>query len=70
MKMTYLIIGFLLITGLVFYLISCKSKSNNVTQTQQLPSDTIQRQKVDPKNNPYKDLRNLALGGTIGTDWS
>ena len=63
--MTYLIIGFLLITGLVIYLISYKSKSNNVTQTQQLTSDTIQRQKVDPKNNPYKDLRNLALSATM-----
>ncbi len=63
--MTYLIIGLILITGLIIYLISNNGKLSNDNQTQQLPLDTVQRQKVDPNNNPYKDLRNLALGATM-----
>lgn len=64
--MTYIIIGFLLILGLIIYLINYKSKSNNEIQTQlPLTTDTIQRQKIDPNKNPYLDLRNLALGATM-----
>lgn len=64
MKMTYLIIGVLLIGGLTFYLISCKNKSSSNTNkpTEQVQDTTLK--KVDPKNNPYQDLRNLAFSAT------
>jgi hypothetical protein len=67
MKMTYAIIGLVLFVGLVFYISSCKSKSSADTNklTEQQTQDTNQLKKVDPKNNPYQDLRNLAFGATM-----
>ncbi len=67
MKMTYEIIGLVLIVGLVFYIISCKNKSSADTNklTEQKAQDTTQLRKVDPKNNPYQDLRNLAFDATM-----
>ena len=66
MKMTYIIIAGILIGGLSLYLISCKSKTSSDTTkgTNQQSLDTSTRQKVDPNNNPYEDLRNLAFGAT------
>lgn len=65
--MTYTIIGLVLIIGLVFYIISCKNKSSADTNklTEQQAQDTTPRKTVDPNNNPYQDLRNLAFGATI-----
>ena len=65
--MAYAIIGLLLIVVLVFFITSCKSKSSADTNnmTEQHAQDTTQLKKVDPKNNPYQDLRNLALGVTM-----
>lgn len=66
MKMTYIIFAFFLIGGLSLYLVSCKSKSSSDTTkgtNQQLP-DTSTRKKVDPNNNPYEGLRNMAFGAT------
>lgn len=67
MKMTYVIIGLVVIVGLVFYITSCKNKSavdkNKLTEKQ--TNDASQLKKVDPKNNPYQDIRNLALGATM-----
>lgn len=59
--MTYAIIG------LVLYMTSCKNKSLADTNklTEQQVQDTTQLRKVDPKNNPYQDLRNLAFGATL-----
>lgn len=67
MKISYVIIGLLLIVGLVFYIASAKNKSGADTNklTEQQTQDTTQRRKVDPNNNPYHDLRNLAFGATI-----
>lgn len=65
--MTYAIVGLVLVFGLVFYISSCKSKSSVDTNkmTEQQAQDTTQLKKIDPKNNPYQDLRNLALGATM-----
>jgi len=51
MKMIYPILAILLI-GLAYFFIS-KKTNEETSQT-----------KVDPNNNPYKDLRNLALNAT------
>ena len=66
MKMTYFIIGLVLIVGLIFYLTSCKNNSSTGTNklTDNQAQDTEQLRKVDPKNNPYQGLRNLALSAT------
>ena len=64
--MTYIILAIILIGGLSLYLISCKSKSSSNTSkgtNQQSPDTNIQK-KVDPNNNPYEDLRNMAFGAT------
>ena len=67
MKMTCAIIGLVLIVGLVFYMTSCKNKSSADTNklTEPQPQDTTQLRKVNPKSNPYQDLRNLAFGATM-----
>lgn len=67
MKMTYVIIGLVLISGLVFYISSCKNKSSADTKifTEQSTNDTSRLKRVDPNNNPYQGLRNLALGATM-----
>ena len=67
MKMTYALIGLVLIARLVFYISSCKNKSSADKNklTEQQTKDTSQLRKVDPNNNPYQDLRNLALGATM-----
>ena len=65
--MTFTIIGLVLVLGLVFYVISCKNKSSADANklTKQQGEDTTQLRKVDPKNNPYRDLRNLAFSATM-----
>lgn len=67
MKMAYVIIGLVLIAGLAFYISSCKNKSSADTNklAKQRTNDTSQLKKVDPNNNPYQDLRNLAFGATL-----
>lgn len=60
--MIYVIVGILILVGFVLYLNSCKNKSKEQTTSQ--TQDTQQPKKVDPKNNPYNDLRNMALGAT------
>lgn len=57
-------LGLLLFGGLAFYMISCKNKSLDDSQTGQQTQDSTQANKVDPKNNPYNDLRHLALSAT------
>lgn len=64
MKMIYTTIGLLIIAGLAFYLTSCKNKSSANEQTGQQQQDTTQQKKVDPNNNPYHDLRNMAFSAT------
>jgi hypothetical protein len=63
MKMIYSILGLILVAGLAFYLTSCSNKSD-AKQNSQQTQDTTKGQKVDPNNNPYLDLRNMALSAT------
>ena len=51
--MVYIILGIVVLGGVVFFL-TIRKKSN----------DEVQRTKVDPANNPYNDLRSLALGAS------
>ena len=62
MKLSYIILAIILLGGLSLYLISCKRKSSSDTtkETNQQSPD----KKVDPNNNPYEDLRNMAFGAT------
>lgn len=53
MKMTYIILGLLIVGGLFYYLTTRNRNSDN------------QQVKVDPNNNPYNNLRNMALGATL-----
>src|ERR1044072_5497440 len=66
MKMTYIILAIILIGGLSLYIVSCKGKSSSDTtkETTQQSTDTSSQKKVDPNNNPYEDLRNMAFGAT------
>jgi hypothetical protein len=64
MKLIYGIIGLLTISGLAFYMTSCNNKSKGNEQTTQQSQDTTQRKKVDPKDNPYKGLRDMAFNIT------
>ena len=59
MKMNYLIIG-LLICGIVFIISSCNKKPKSNSQTE----NKTELKKVDPNNNPYNDMRNMAFGIT------
>ncbi|HYV95203.1 MAG TPA: hypothetical protein VE978_25740 [Chitinophagales bacterium] len=64
MKMFYAVIVLFEIGGLVFYLASCNNKSKVNKQTQQQNQDMTKRQMVDPNNNPYTGLRDMALSVT------
>jgi hypothetical protein len=61
MKTTNLLATLLCFGGLIFYSAGCKNKTNNtpIDNSQTNQSDTPQ--KVDPANNPYNGLRQLAL---------
>lgn len=64
MKMTYLIIGLLVLGGLTFYLISCKNKENS-KKTEDYVSkkgDTVKVPRLP--DNRFHDLRNMALNVT------
>jgi len=63
MKMIYLIFGLILAAGIAMYLTSCNNKNNDKQASQQI-QDTTKEQKVDPNNNPYLELRNMALNVT------
>jgi hypothetical protein len=59
MKMNYLIIGGIL-CGILFVIYSCNRKN---VESKEIDNKTNQK-KVDPKNNPYSDMRNMAFGVT------
>lgn len=61
--MIYIILGIILAAGLVFYLTSCSNHSD-AKQTSLQIQDSTKEQKADPNNNPYFDLRNMALSTT------
>jgi hypothetical protein len=63
MKMTYAIIGFILISGLFFYLTSCRNKvtaENNQTTEQTKTTPKVHQ----TKDNAYEELRNMAFKAT------
>lgn len=66
MKITYIILAIILTGGLSLYLVSCKGKSSSDTTQgkNQQSYDASTQKKVDPNNNPYEDLRNMAFGAT------
>ncbi len=53
MKTIYIILGVLIFVGLIYFLTTKSKNSDN------------QQVKVDPNNNPYNDLRSIALGTTM-----
>jgi hypothetical protein len=55
MKMTYIIIGIILVGGIVFYLTSCKNKPSSNTSNAKIHT---------PKENPFDGLRNMAFTAT------
>lgn len=63
--MIYGIFGLLLFCGLAYYLTSCKNKSNEKENIGVETQDSTQLKKNDSKNNPYSDLRNMALNATL-----
>ena len=64
MKMTYLVIGLLVLGGLAFYLTSCKNKQNS-KQTEDYISKTGDSVKFHTlSDNRFQDLRNMALAVT------
>ncbi len=65
MKMIYGIFGLLLFCGLAYSLTSCKNKSNEKKNIGVQTQDSTQLKKNDSKNNPYSDLRNMALNATL-----
>ena len=73
MKTTYAIILILFFGETVCCMTSCKNNSKATEQISSEKQDTTAPKKVDPGNNPYNDLRNMALGATakqIGVQFS
>ena len=61
MKIIKSVIFLIAIGDLVFFTTSCNNKSKIGEQTEQQSQDTTIRQKADPNNNPYTNMRNMAL---------
>lgn len=64
MRMTYLIIGILLITGIAFYLTSCKSKASTDDKQTATKQDTTSPKVYHTKTNTFNDLREMAFSAT------
>jgi hypothetical protein len=64
MRMTYLIIGVLLIGGLAFYLTSCKNKASSGDKQTPTRQDTTLAKVYHPKTNTFNDLRGMAFSAT------
>jgi len=64
MKLVFAIIAILFLGTIATFLASCKNKSQAAEQTNKQLQDTTPPKKVDPNNNPYRDLRNLAFSAT------
>ncbi|WP_379041763.1 hypothetical protein [Pedobacter alpinus] len=58
------ILKLILVVGFVFYLTSCSNKSDAKQTSQKQTQDTAKGQKFEPNNNPYLELRNMALNAT------
>lgn len=64
MKQTYLIIGFLIAGGLVFYLTSCQNKSKATEKQIRTDNDSANRKEYHTKTNTFNDLRAMAFSTT------
>jgi hypothetical protein len=64
MKVTYVLIGFIIIAGAIIYLTRSKSKTSTTSadNSQVQQNDTAKTKK--PIDNPYNDLRQLAFNAT------
>jgi hypothetical protein len=75
MKITYIIIGGILILGLIIALTSCGNKSISADAQNYSSQDTSRQKVIHPKENAYEGLRNMAfsvspetLGLTLSKD--
>jgi hypothetical protein len=63
-RMTYFIIGILLIGGLVFYLASCKNKTGSDSEQISAGQDTTTPKVYHTQTNTFNDLRSMAFSAT------
>ena len=64
MKMTYIIIGSVLLLGLIIYLTSCGNKSTSADIQNNSSQDTSGQKVHHPKENAYEGLRKMAFDVT------
>jgi len=64
MKMTYIVLGMLLIGGLAFYFTSCKSKTSSGDKQSAPTQDTTNPKVYHTKTNTFADLRSMAFSVT------
>ena len=62
--MTYIALGGLLLSGVVFYLTSCKSKINSDDKKAPSNQDTTSPKVYHTKTNTFNDLREMAFSVT------
>ncbi len=62
MKKTCKIIGTVLLAGIIFFSFGCKNKSN--AQISQSNDNKVNKPNNKPEDNPFEELRNLALTTT------
>lgn len=61
MRTTYIVLGTLSIGGLIFYLASCKSKTNPDSKQTSSKQDTTNPKVYHTKTNTFNDLRGMAF---------
>ncbi len=64
MKIIYIAIGITLLAGIVFYLISCRSNTQSNVRVNQKNENTTKAEQNNSMNNPYEDMRAMALAIT------
>lgn len=64
MRMTYLILGILLIGGLTFSVTRCKSKASSGDKQKAANQDTTSPKVYHTKTNTFNDLRSMAFSAT------
>lgn len=64
MKMTYIIIGIILASGIAFYLTSCGNKSTANDKQTIADQDTTKPNVHQTKENAFEGLRNMAFSAT------
>jgi len=64
MKIIYIIIGLVLLTGIIFCLLSCKNNLKSNSQIKQQKENKTKIEENKAIKNPYEDLRNMALAMT------